>query len=177
VQDRKHDIAFMPHHRSAGGGFWRKACDALGIHYIDPRGFDIERVVRDVSASRLMIAEAMHGAIVADAFRVPWIAVSSVGETNDFKWQDWCGSLGLNYAPVHFMPIYPSAGDRPWKVWINKIKQTLRQRQLARVVRSRKSALLSDENRLDANLAEMDLRIQELVDYLHQRSGASNVGP
>ncbi|MEX1198520.1 MAG: polysaccharide pyruvyl transferase family protein [Pseudohongiellaceae bacterium] len=170
--DKQHDISFMPHHSSVSGNYWRKACDELGIHYIDPRETDIEMVIREISGSRLVIAEAMHGAIVADTFRVPWIAVSSVAETNNFKWQDWCGTLGLSYAPVRFTPIFPDAGNRPWKKWLNAIKQMMRKRQMASVVKSRYMGRLSEDSLLEAHREEMDRRVQELQDYLKERGRA-----
>ena len=46
------------------------------------------------------MTEALHGAIVADALRVPWIAVKLFDHIIEFKWRDWCRSLGLNYSPL-----------------------------------------------------------------------------
>lgn len=171
-KDKRFDVSFMPHHSSVRGDFWRKACEDLNIHYIDPLGADVEKVIDEISSSRLIIAEAMHGAIVADTFRVPWIAVSSVAETNNFKWQDWCGTLGLHYDPVRMIPIFPAPANRPWKKWLNAIKQMIRKRQLASVMKARERAQLSSEKILDAHRVEMDKRVQQLQDYLHQRGEA-----
>lgn len=170
--DKRHDISFMPHHSSAAGEFWKKACEELGIHYISPRGFDVESTIREISASRLLIAEAMHGAIVADAFRVPWVAVSSVRETNNFKWQDWCSSMKLVYAPVRFTPIFQAPGKKPLKALLNCFKQQIRRLQLATVANARSASLLSDGPLLDAHRLAMDLRVRELQDYLLQRGTA-----
>jgi succinoglycan biosynthesis protein ExoV len=159
----------MPHHSSAGGDSWRNACADLNINYIDPTGFDIEKVINEISSSKLVIAEAMHAAIIADTFRVPWIAVSSVVETNNFKWQDWCGTLGLSYAPIRLTPIFPNIGNKLWKRWLNNIKQKMRKRQLALAMKATDKALLSDSRVLDAHIAEMDLQVQELQRYLEER--------
>ena len=43
----------------------------------------------------------MHGAIVADALRVPWIPVHTDTNILSFKWQDWCLSTGVEYVPNH----------------------------------------------------------------------------
>ncbi|MFA5495314.1 MAG: polysaccharide pyruvyl transferase family protein [Porticoccaceae bacterium] len=168
--ERRYQVSFIPHHTTVGGDFWRMACRDLGIHYIDPCGFDVETVIEQISASRLLIAEAMHGAIVADMFRVPWIPVSSVSETNDFKWQDWCGTLDLSYAPVQLTPIFRNTGHSRLKNWLNRIKLMARKRELRALAGSPESALLSDERVLDAHRAAMDERVCQLQDYLRERA-------
>jgi succinoglycan biosynthesis protein ExoV len=62
----------------------------------------------------------MHAAILADAFRVPFVAVTTSRQINSFKWQDWASSLGLSYRPRH-VPISSRAeaitkGARFWGV-------------------------------------------------------------
>ena len=39
----------------------------------------------------------MHGAIVADTLRVPWIPVRTNPKILPFKWLDWCQSVKLPY--------------------------------------------------------------------------------
>jgi len=98
----RHAVSFMPHHGSKRHGDWRGICAQAGVHYIDPAGA-IDDVLQAISHSDLLIAEAMHGAIVADALRVPWIPVVCYEHILPFKWLDWCGSLGLDYRP-HRLP-------------------------------------------------------------------------
>jgi succinoglycan biosynthesis protein ExoV len=97
-------VVFVPHWSSARVGSWQRACEAAGIEFVDPRD-DSRSVIACLAAARLVIAESMHAAIIADAFRRPWIAVRSSPAINAFKWQDWCQSLGLDYAPH---PLPPS---------------------------------------------------------------------
>lgn len=170
ARDKCHQISFMPHHTTTAGGFWQRACTALGIHYIDPLGFDIEAVVKDISASHLLIAEAMHGAIVADTFRVPWIAVSSVRETNTFKWQDWCGSLNLDYSPVKLTPMFVSPKHTALKAAVNWLKLVQRKRELGALMTARGPVMLSDDKLLNAHLRNMDIKVAELDSYLKQRT-------
>lgn len=62
--------SFVPHWESAIAGLWPTICDAVGLNYIDPRG-EAKDVIRKIGQSELIVAESMHGAILADAFRVP----------------------------------------------------------------------------------------------------------
>lgn len=94
---RRRGIAFVPHWTSAEGGIWQSACAQAGIEFIDPRN-EAKSVIRRIAAAELVIAESMHGAIVADAFRVPWIAMVS-GRDTPLKWHDWALAMGLEYRP------------------------------------------------------------------------------
>jgi succinoglycan biosynthesis protein ExoV len=47
----------------------------------------------------------MHGAIAADALRIPWIPIITSPRMLTFKWQDWCSSLGLKYKPYYILPL------------------------------------------------------------------------
>jgi hypothetical protein len=88
-------------------------CADLGIHYIDPCG-EVEDVISSIETSSKLIAEAMHGAIVADALRVPWVPVQLSDRILNLKWIDWCSSLRLEYRPRRFAGIpstHHSAGD------------------------------------------------------------------
>jgi succinoglycan biosynthesis protein ExoV len=46
----------------------------------------------------------MHGAIIADYFRTPWIPVKISRKILDFKWHDWCESIDVQYEPVLLQP-------------------------------------------------------------------------
>jgi succinoglycan biosynthesis protein ExoV len=89
-----YDLAFMPHWESAVYGDWPEVALRAGMHYIDPR-WPVERVLKDLLASRILVSEAMHGAIVADALRVPWIPVRPLSSRHRSKWYDWSSALGL----------------------------------------------------------------------------------
>ena len=93
------EVCFMPHHVSAGYADWRAICAGAGITYLDP-GDDTDWVIEKIRGARLVIAEAMHAAIVADAFRVPWVPVQIYDHILGFKWEDWCLSMQLPYRPI-----------------------------------------------------------------------------
>lgn len=89
---------FVPHWTTAEAGGWQEACEIAGIEFLDPRG-DAHEVIRRIASAEKVIAESMHGVIVADAFRTPWVATVT-GRDTPFKWHDWAGALGLRYEPL-----------------------------------------------------------------------------
>lgn len=91
-------VSFMPHHASSRFADWKALCEKAGINYIDP-AYDIHETIFQMRRSRLVIAEAMHAAIVADAYRVPWIPVQCYEHILGFKWEDWCQSMAVPYRP------------------------------------------------------------------------------
>lgn len=103
-------VSFMPHHASSPYADWKALCDKAGINYIDPT-WDINETIFQMRQSRLVIAEAMHAAIVADAFRVPWVPVVCYEHILDFKWEDWCQSLQMSYTPHKIASIYDMERD------------------------------------------------------------------
>lgn len=118
-QPKRYPCAFVPHWESAVAGLWPVVCATAGMHYIDPRG-EAKDVIREIAQSELIVAESMHGAILADAFRVPWVAVSTSANINSFKWQDWAATLGVEHRPRR-IPISTRAeaiikGARFWGV-------------------------------------------------------------
>jgi succinoglycan biosynthesis protein ExoV len=92
-------VAFMPHFASLSTGNWKAACEQAGFDFLDPFAGSEETVQR-IRRARIVIADAMHAAIVADALRVPWIPVALSPQSNTFKWLDWTLSLGLPYNPA-----------------------------------------------------------------------------
>ncbi|MEM8504969.1 MAG: polysaccharide pyruvyl transferase family protein [Cyanobacteria bacterium P01_D01_bin.1] len=94
--ERRYACSYMPHFRHGSRDLFKAVCERAGIHYIDPVG-KIEAVISDISQSKVLISEAMHGAIVADTFRVPWIPVRTSPKILPFKWRDWCASVQQPY--------------------------------------------------------------------------------
>jgi succinoglycan biosynthesis protein ExoV len=105
---RTHGVSFIPHfrtpaHAAALGIDLERICAEVGIHYINPCG-PVEDVLDAIERSSKVVAEAMHGAIVADALRVPWVPVQLSDRILRLKWHDWCGSLGMRYVPLCHVP-------------------------------------------------------------------------
>ena len=98
-------VCFMPHHTSTEYADWEPICAKAGITYLDPAA-DMHEVLAKIRGARLVIAEAMHAAIVADAFRVPWVPVQCYGHILGFKWEDWCQSVELDYQPQPIASVW-----------------------------------------------------------------------
>jgi succinoglycan biosynthesis protein ExoV len=94
-------FGFIPHVENAmiNDTFWQEVCQQIGIRYIDPRQ-PIENVISLISKTEILLAEAMHGAIAAEALRVPWIPIRTNSRILTFKWVDWCKSINLAYKPA-----------------------------------------------------------------------------
>ena len=87
-------IGFMPHFESAAGGAWHAAAAANGIALIDPRG-DPLAIASAIAGCHVLISEALHGAIVADALGVPWVAIEPLAAIHRPKWYDWADTLDV----------------------------------------------------------------------------------
>lgn len=97
---KKYELSIMPHIFSTNKLNWEEICRKLGINYISPHSEKgVEHTMREIAASRYLISEAMHGAIVADALRVPWkrlvLFSQATKVVTEFKWMDWIFSLKM----------------------------------------------------------------------------------
>lgn len=98
---KKYKISVIPYYKSVDIFDWKIACDKLGWNLILPTGNDVESFIDQVSESEFVIAEAMHGAIIADILRVPWKRLRFnahifEGEiVSEFKWRDWLYSIDI----------------------------------------------------------------------------------
>jgi succinoglycan biosynthesis protein ExoV len=95
-ENERKGVVFMPHHLGMEDGQLEEACRLAGIEYLSPHD-DSKSTVQRLRSAKLVIADAMHAAIVADTLRVPWVPVQTSSEINSFKWLDWTRSLDLPY--------------------------------------------------------------------------------
>jgi hypothetical protein len=98
-----HKFSYMPHWQSVDVGHWQRVCRWSGVHFIDPRR-PVDEVLDELQKTEVLVTEAMHGAIVADALRVPWIPVQPAVTMHRQKWLDWASALDLKLDPVVLGP-------------------------------------------------------------------------
>ncbi len=96
-------IAVMPHFESVRRGNWAEVCALAGFTFLDPRK-DPLQLIAQIKGADLLITEAMHGAIVADALRTPFIPITPAHPSHRAKWLDWSQSLGLDLRPSQTVP-------------------------------------------------------------------------
>ena len=105
VVEKQYKVSFMPHCESARLGDWERVCQQAGIHFLDPRKPFLQ-VFDGIRQSELLLTEAMHGAILADSFRVPWIPVKAYPHISEYKWQDWLQSVQLTAEFSAIPPVW-----------------------------------------------------------------------
>jgi hypothetical protein len=135
IKDRpkcKYSVSFMPHWESAVNGEWSEVCSVAGIHYLDPCA-SVEQVLHEIMSSELVITEAMHGAIVSDALRIPWIPIAPIQREHKLKWFDWASALELSVEASNLcvsnafeLSLVLTRGNKKWAGLIRKRAQVLR---------------------------------------------------
>lgn len=146
--DERVGVAFMPHYESLERGDWAEACRKAGMTLIDATQ-PVETVLSQIRGARLLITEAMHGAIVADALRTPWIGARPIYGGHHKKWLDWAGALKLD---VRLNPLKPSS------VLEYYIGRTGRGGALGKVGRFNASPLAAVPNRILTDIAARHLQ-------------------
>jgi succinoglycan biosynthesis protein ExoV len=149
--------AFMPHWQTEVAD-WAPLCEAIGFGFIDPR-WDPARVLTALRGTEILLTEAMHGAIVADALRIPWIAIRTRPSINTFKWEDWCRSMELTYSPASLPTIWPKRRDAN-AMWRARRWSRLKVVALGlRLIAARTRPSLSRQEVLAARRAELHVRL------------------
>lgn len=84
----------VPHFETIAFPGWHEAARLADFDLVDPRGKPRD-VIAALAGARLVLTESLHGAILADAFGVPWRGFAVSRNFSAAKWADWTASLGL----------------------------------------------------------------------------------
>lgn len=92
--ERRGGTVVVPHYETIAFPGWAEAMGMAGFELVDPRGAP-EAVIASLAAADLVLTESLHGAILADAFGVPWRGFAVSRNFSTAKWADWAASLDL----------------------------------------------------------------------------------
>lgn len=118
IPEKKYKFGFMPTGEALRNYNWEEICDELGYCFISPHS-SVEDVINKILSCDVLISEAMHGAIVADAIRVPWIPVDCYGGVLKFKWDDWLSTTNIPYRPIRLPSLFR---EFPTEGYLDKFK-------------------------------------------------------
>ncbi|MCD9466162.1 polysaccharide pyruvyl transferase family protein [Photobacterium iliopiscarium] len=101
---KKSKTAFIPHHRSEDYIDWDTVCKKADVDFISAKQ-PVEDFLSQIQSYDSIITEAMHGAITADALRIPWKAVSFAPNFCNEKWFDFMESMDIktDIIPLKFI--------------------------------------------------------------------------
>ncbi|MBR8830273.1 MAG: Exopolysaccharide glucosyl ketal-pyruvate-transferase [Chroococcopsis gigantea SAG 12.99] len=159
----KYKYSYMPHHGFSGSG-WENVCKSLNFGYIDP-SLPVEDVMTKICETEILLTEAMHGAITAEAFRVPWVPVKSHDMILTFKWEDWCASVNLKYEPQTINRLLQPNPVQDLMTPIRRVRDWTRQRLAAQELKALANncrPILGDENHLENLTVELENRLEQL---------------
>ncbi|WP_336127223.1 hypothetical protein [Mesoflavibacter sp. CH_XMU1422-2] len=103
---KKYKISFIPYFRHVNHFNWKMFEKITGIHVILPT-MPIDKVIEEIQSSKNILSAAMHGCILADAYRIPWMRVkfskhgSESSLTSEIKWDDWLKSVKIKNNQSH----------------------------------------------------------------------------
>ncbi|MER1372331.1 hypothetical protein KJR88_26555 [Klebsiella pneumoniae] len=98
-ESERSGVIFIPHHHALLTGNWQHVCEQAGVEFVNPQ-WDAKLVINKIRGAKMVLADAMHAAIIADAMRVPWIPLITSPQINTFKWLDWTQTIKENYSPI-----------------------------------------------------------------------------
>lgn len=94
IQNTQETI-FVPHAATSSRFDWKAIQERCSVKIVLPDQ-DAKTVVTAIGSAKLVVAESMHAAIIADTFRVPWIGVKISDLFLRDKWLDWAESLQVS---------------------------------------------------------------------------------
>jgi hypothetical protein len=166
-------VGVMPHYHSLHVVNWRGLCDRLGLVFIDPRA-PVDQTIAALRGCDRIVTEAMHGAIVADALRIPWHRVSVTAwrregfEVSSLKWLDWGLSAGVDVTPSHLGLEYAQPSDWMLRVASLPLRQIVRRRLAESLAGLRESTTyrLSSDSRHRELLTRVGEQVERMRAWL-----------
>lgn len=112
VQLSRQRVGVMFTGQSLAAFDWMRLCEQIDLHPISCH-WSVDRVLDEIRRCDLLLSEAMHGAIIADALRVPWVPITCNPDILGAKWRDWLSVFDLPYqpSPIQALQAQSSGGS------------------------------------------------------------------
>jgi hypothetical protein len=169
-EEKQYRFGLMPHFKSLDKVDWPAIANRLGVHYISPSNeLSIEETMREINKCEILITEAMHGAILADASRVPWKRIKFFSHlyenpaVAEFKWADWGRSMNINFTSEEIQ--YPNFIKLLERKFSNFYFDLVRQRSIEKSISKLKRNIetnISDEQIFQKKIAALRSAIEQL---------------
>lgn len=143
--EKHYKYSYMPHHLESemNRQGWQQLCADCGLNYIDP-GAPVEEVLAAITSTEILFTEAMHGAIVADALRIPWVPIKTNQKILEFKWKDWLEGLDIDYKPYPIHRYYRGISKQLWPKFPKYIDYQFISFQLRKTIKNAQPILSTD---------------------------------
>ncbi len=182
--EKKYKISVIPYFHSLKYFDWENLCQKLGYHYISPLSeAGVEHTMQEIASSEHIITEAMHGAIVADALRVPWsrfILTTPYTEgqmISEFKWMDWLYSAEVLIDKPVYIQFYRNSFLNRWvKTLSNQIidAKFFLKRKVEEDILKQLSSVTTYYLSKNAVIEKIDNRIQQKITSLQEQLAEKN---
>ncbi|MGF1699871.1 polysaccharide pyruvyl transferase family protein [Photobacterium makurazakiensis] len=123
AESKASGVGFIPHHRSEDFIDWQAVCDQAGVKFISAKQ-PVDDFLIALQSCEKVVTEAMHGAIVADALRIPWVGAKFSPAFNEEKWYDFAESMSIKLS-FYSLPFMSQTRMDAGKVIENLIKRSL----------------------------------------------------
>lgn len=94
--DARSGRLFIPHVGTERADLnWAHVARRAGLEHLSPTT-EAKQMIRRIARAELVVTESLHGAIIADAFRTPWVGIAISPTFSSYKWEDWARSMELD---------------------------------------------------------------------------------
>ena len=164
-------IGLVPHVISEQWTDISKAGLDAGLDVISPT-LPIEEFLSRLRRCQRVYCESLHGAIFADALRIPWARVRLTSHyfegsgVSEFKWQDAFAVIGTSHTPINKLPLLRPKRAAGLVRNLMQPAQALAEYRLARGLKNRSDDAsifrLSDSDRLQEQIRVLRSRVETL---------------